>query len=168
MPTSDDNDYRQRLINFFSVLHQKLQNYREMKRHLDRFLSTDFNVFDVFIDRIKHKENCLSAIIADLLSPSGSHGQQRIFLDAFLRRIERGDLLVKQPRKVDTEFRCQGGFIDILVDFGDFGIGIENKPWAGDQDEQLRRYHDYLKKGTTTSFALSTSHRTKEYPQQRA
>ncbi len=46
MPTSDDNDYRQRLINFFSVLHQKLQNYREMKRHLDRFLSTDFNVFE--------------------------------------------------------------------------------------------------------------------------
>ena len=160
MPTSDDNDYRQRLINFFSVLHQKLQNYREMKRHMDRFLSTDFNVFEWLTPDKKH----LSQIIAGLLDPGGSHGQQRMFLDAFLRRIERGDLLVKQPRKVDTEFPCQGGFIDILVDFGDFGIGIENKPWAGDQDEQLRRYHDYLKKGTTTSIALSTSHRTKEYP----
>ena len=99
-----------------------------------------------FIDRIKHKENRLSAIIADLLSPSGSHGQQRIFLDAFLRQIIKRNDLFNQPCKVDPEskFPSSSGKIDILIDFGDFGIGIENKPWANDGDEQLHKYSDSL------------------------
>ncbi len=163
MPTSDDNDYRQRLDNFYAVLKPKLQNYREMKRHLDRFLSTDFNVFN----RIEPKENALSGIIADLLNPTGSHGQQRMFLDAFLRQINRCDLLNKH-----VDIRCEYPFInqndrgriDILVDFGDFGIGIENKPWAGDLDEQLRKYHDYLKERYNNQFCLIYLTRDKRRP----
>ncbi len=30
--------------------------------------------------------------------------------------------------------------IDLVIDFGDFGIGIENKPWAFDQKDQLQDY----------------------------
>ena len=161
MPTSDDNDYRQRLDNFFSVLHPKLQNYRETKRYMDRFLSTDFNIFN----RIEHKENALSDIIADLLNPAGSHGQQRIFLDAFLRRITRDDLdlleerLLEQSCKVAPQHpyrnESDSGMIDILVTFdSDFRIGIENKCEAGEGYDQLRRYRDYLNRVSNGQFRL--------------
>ena len=157
MPISDDNDYRQRLDNFYSVLKQKLQNYRDTKQHLDRFLSTDFNVFKWTTPDEMH----LSTIIAGMLDPNHPnrpHGQQRMFLDAFLRRINRCDLLSKHVDiRCEYTFRNQndkGGRIDILCDFGDFGIGIENKPRAGDQDEQLRKYHDYLKKRYNDQFCL--------------
>lgn len=157
MPTSDDNDYRQRLINFFSVLQQKLQDYRKMKRDIDRFLSTNFNVFN----RIVPKENALSGIIADLLKPAGSHGQQRIFLKAFLRRITRitHDDLLEQPCKVHPEAFYQNGNdigrIDILVEFNSgFRIGIENKWESSEGDDQLLRYRNHLNGVSNGKFCL--------------
>lgn len=155
MPTSDDNDYQQLLDNFYAVLKPKLQNYWEMKRYMDRFLSTDFNVFD----RIKPKENALSDIIADLLNPAGSHGQQRIFLNAFLRRINTNGGLLEQPCEVHREFyftnKSDSGKIDILVTFdSDFRIGIENKWETGEGNDQLRKYRDYLNKVSNGQFCL--------------
>ena len=47
--------------NFYSVLKKKLEVYRDSKRHLDRFLSTDFNVFTV----IRPDENQLSNILQE-------------------------------------------------------------------------------------------------------
>lgn len=41
MATSDDTN----LDNFYSVLKKKPEVYRDSKRHLDRFLSTEFNIF---------------------------------------------------------------------------------------------------------------------------
>ena len=38
--TSDDDQQR-----FYAFLKKKLKSYRDTKQHLDRFLSTDFNVF---------------------------------------------------------------------------------------------------------------------------
>lgn len=151
MPTSDDNDYRQRLDNFFSVLHPKLQNYRETKRYMDRFLSTDFNVFKWTTP----DEMRLSAIIAGMLDPDRSHGQQRMFLDAFLRRIDRCDLLNGHVESIHCEYQIhKEGRIDILVDFGDFGIAIENKPWAGEGYNQVRRYRDCLNRVSDGQFRL--------------
>lgn len=151
MPTSDDSDYRQRLINFSSILQQKLKNYREMKRYMDRFLSTDFNVFK----RIEPDENTLSDIIADLLNPTGSHGQRRMFLDAFLRRINTNGSLLEQPCEVRREFPCDSGRIDILVTFNSgFRIGIENKLGAGEGYDQVRRYRDCLNRVSGGQFRL--------------
>lgn len=158
MPTSDDNDYRQRLINFFSILHQKLQNYREMKRYMDRFLSTDFNVFN----RIEPDENALSDIIADMLDPAGSHGQQRMFLDAFLRILD-SNVSFSTPFSGFCEVRREAfytngndsGKIDILVTFDSgFRIGIENKLEEGDDRDQLLRYLNYLNRVSNGKFRL--------------
>ena len=57
MANRTTSDYR----NFYSVLNQKLEVYRDSKRHLDRFLSTDFNVFKW----IETDENQLSKIIEE-------------------------------------------------------------------------------------------------------
>ena len=138
-----NDDYQ----HFYSVLKAKLKPYRDAKQHLDRFLSADFNVFK-WIDR---DENRRSDIIADLLNPSGSHGQQHRFLDAFLQAIKRPDLKAKKLLQVDcrvqTDYNREHplGQMDILVEFEHFGLAIENKVGAKEQLEQLQRYHDHLK-----------------------
>ena len=146
------SDEQQRLDDFYSVLNQTLHSHREATRRLDRFLSTGFNVFRV----IQPDEIRLSEIIADLLDPSGSHGQQRRFLDAFLRRIIKEtnlleSLFKQQSCSVTCEHRTayiesSQRRIDIHVEFENkaFGLGIENKPWAGDQEQQLNDYIDDL------------------------
>ena len=144
---------RQHLEIFSSSLRQKLQIYREEKRRWDRFLSTDFNVVSEFI---RPNENRLSDIIACLLDANGSHGQQGKFLDAFLKRLfgekqsnRVAALSGKQPqveREDPTYYNDenQRRRIDITIDFEDFGIGIENKPWAGESDGQLAAYYNHL------------------------
>lgn len=124
---------------------------------MDRFLSTDFNVFK----RIEPDENTLSDIIADLINPTGSHGQQRIFLKAFLRRITRitHDDLLEQRCEVHTEASYQNGNdigrIDILVEFNSgFRIGIENKWESGEGDDQLLRYRNHLNGVSNGQFCL--------------
>ena len=148
MTPSDDTN----LHNFYSVLKKKLEVHRQTKRHLDRFLSTEFNVFK-WIDP---NENCLSHNIANLLNPACSHGQQRVFLDAFLRRIGKDNLCDKQPLQVTTEYPIENpkGRIDVLVDFGAFVIAIENKPWTKEGPKQLKKYSDYLSKQYNDQFCL--------------
>lgn len=149
----DEQNYRQRLEMFSLTLRQKLQIYRKEKRRWDRFLSTDFNVVSEFI---RPNENRLSDIIACLLDANGSHGQQGKFLDGFLKRLFKenqpnrvAELSGKQPqvkREDPTHYNeNQSRRIDITVDFEGFGIGIENKPWAREQEYQLRDYYDHLK-----------------------
>ena len=152
------SDYKQHVSGFYSVLNQTLHSHREATRRLDRFLSTCFNVFRV----IRPDENRLSKIIADLLNPSGSHGQQRRFLDAFLRRIRPNDLdslLKQQPRSVTCERQTvyisnPQRRIDILVGFENFGLGIENKPRDDDREQQLNDYIDDLGKRYMDRFCL--------------
>jgi len=152
---SDVNSYQQHLVGFCSILSQKLRNYRDAERRLDRFLSTGFNVFRL----IQPDENLLSDIIADLLDPAGSHGQECAFLNSFLNLVEQHELLGRRPTAVVREGAT--GYIersyrriDVTLDFGDFGLGIENKPWAGDQPEQLNDYHSDFTKKYDTRFCL--------------
>ena len=154
------SDYEQRLSSFYSVLNQTLRSHREATRRLDRFLSTGFNIFRV----IRPKETRLSEIIADLLDPSGSHGQQRKFLDAFLRGIiKENDLLESLLKQQSCSVTCERRTdyiessqrrIDILVEFENFGLGIENKPGDGDQERQLNDYIDHLRKKYRDRFCL--------------
>ena len=75
------------------------------------------------------------------------HGQGGIFLNFFLKRIESAEWAIHDKcTKVSLErLTDQGRRIDISLDFSQGVIGIENKPWAGDQHEQLSHYADYLR-----------------------
>jgi hypothetical protein len=104
-------------------------------------------------------ENRLSDIIAELLSPRGSHGQGATFLTLFTSRCGSvsGRPLhhVSIHRESCTIFIAnQRRRIDLLVDGGKWGIGIENKPWAGEQKDQLQDYADDLEKRFGDSFLL--------------
>jgi hypothetical protein len=45
---------------------------------------------------------------------------------------------------VRKEAACGDGYIDLLLESAHYGIAIENKIWADEQDRQLARYGDYL------------------------
>lgn len=93
-----------------------------------------------------------SAIIANLLDPQGSHGCGDVFLRAFFNRLP-----IDYPFKGEEEITSRtevyagevtdstGGRIDILVSGKDYGLIIENKIYAEDQDKQLVRYDTYAK-----------------------
>ena len=112
----------------------------------------NYNLFSILsIERYELKH---SALIANLLDPKGSHGCGDAFLRAFFE-IALKDLAYPfedctlpdsyteyytGPIAGDT-----GGRIDILVKSSRYGLIIENKIYAGDQDKQLIRYDNYGK-----------------------
>jgi hypothetical protein len=104
-------------------------------------------------------ENRVSDIIAELLNPYGSHGQNTTFLTLFASRCgavgKRPLHHVSIHRESCTIFIAnQRRRIDLLLDGGTWGVGIENKPWAGEQKGQLQDYADDLEKRFGENFLL--------------
>lgn len=112
----------------------------------------NYNLFSILnIERYELKH---SALIANLLDPKGSHGCGDAFLRAFFEIAlkERAYLFedCTLPHSY-TEYYTgpiagdTSGRIDILVKSSHYGLIIENKIYAGDQDKQLTRYDNYGK-----------------------
>ena len=112
----------------------------------------NFNLFSILsIERYELKH---SALIANLLDPKGSHGCGDAFLRAFFETALKGTAYPFEsstPLDSRTEHYTgpiagdTGGRIDILVKSSHYGLIIENKIYAGDQDKQLIRYDNYGK-----------------------
>ena len=149
--------YEVGLMSFFASLSPAVDIATRAQVELDRIAATRFSVFGYFRER----ETDLSRIFADLLNPSGSHGQGDSFLRLFVAELMRqGNEWSNKLRgvlpnvslegcKTHLEFPTkEGGRIDIVLEIPHeekddvFWIGIENKPWAGYQDGQVA---DYLK-----------------------
>jgi PD-(D/E)XK nuclease superfamily len=85
-------------------------------------------------------------MLRDLLDPRGVHGQGEIFLRLFLQIIGLGHLMIGRNVAINCEeqtTRCQNLLrrMDIfLCPDNSFGIGTENKPWAGDQKGWVKDY----------------------------
>jgi hypothetical protein len=143
------------LKEFYSGLAFRLQLFTEMQARLNAQIASRFNVFDY----IEPDENKLTWIIADLLDPNGSHGQGTVFLDAFLEAVGHAKL---SARSAGARVNCQEfsdsdtrvGFVDCTIELGDFSVGLENKPWAVEQKDQLRRYAEYLRNQKGEEFCL--------------
>ena len=112
----------------------------------------NYNLFSIL--RIEDSELKHSALIANLLAPKGSHGCGDAFLRAFFEVALKGTAYPFESSSPDscTEHYTgpiagdTGGRIDILVKSSQYGLIIENKIYAGDQDKQLIRYDNYGKK----------------------
>ena len=142
------------LIGFFSGLKPAIAAAEAAQAELDRHLATRWSVFTDFFHFIYKKENTLSRLFRTLLDPAGTHGQGAKFLEALLEEIRdklpaEGDEM-RWPSadpgcKAYTEYATpKGRSIDIVIEWpgGDYWIGIENKPWAAEQPDQI---HDYFK-----------------------
>ena len=101
-----------------------------------------------------------SSFLAELLNPKGSHEQGNVYMKAFIE-ILKSTLSTEHPnieiifdyenvKNVKVEHwlgylsESEGGYIDILLtDNKNHHIIIENKIYAGDQRNQLLRYHSH-------------------------
>jgi hypothetical protein len=92
-----------------------------------------------------------------LLDPKGYHDCGRLFLDLFLSTLTELPGLDHEDNALSFELPCDAtwtvqkevflspyGQINLLIERNGFGIAIENKIFAGEQDEQLARYANYL------------------------
>ena len=136
----------------------------------DRRTAAAFSVADLAVTR----ELDLSRLFAHLLDPGGSHAQGATFLSLLLEELRlapdaAGKLAAfgSPPgtgSRVEAEHgtgpiemssgKPRSGSLDILVELdGGRRIGIENKPWAWEQPEQVGRYLKYLRLLSTDSAA---------------
>jgi hypothetical protein len=131
---------------FYRSLNPSLERFRLERQKIDRTEATQFSVFDY----IEPDENRLSDIIHDLLDPYGQHGQGTLFLSAFLEAIgvpTGANQRSWRPKREDPALYCASPSrrLDITLDAGDFGVGIENKPFAAEGDDQLKDYWVHLR-----------------------
>lgn len=107
-----------------------------------------FNMFRIC--GVNHYENTHSAIIAELLNPKGTHSLKSELLEAFLSLIDKDFVPTDfnpSNATVYTEYTTDKGRIDILIkDTNKNALIIENKIYAADQYEQLKRYDQFAKK----------------------
>lgn len=106
-----------------------------------------FNVFKLC--GIDHYEVWHSKILAEFLSPTGSHGQGDSFLRAFfdMLKIDWDSKSARVYTEVSSKIgNATIGRLDVLIEGSDYGIVIENKLFAAEQPAQLSRYSEWLKK----------------------
>lgn len=118
-----------------------------------------FNMFRIC--GVNHYENTHSSILAELLDPNASHQFEHKFLDAFIQTLIKLDILppeyqfAYQDVKVHREFSTSYGRLDILItNSSDDALLIENKIYAGDQFDQLKRYHTFGTQKFNNKFKL--------------
>ena len=134
--------------NFFASLHIVKDLTEQSELRIASQLAPDFNYFDLF----DPNENALSFILSDLLDPEGSHGQGNDFLRLFCDAIGVDFPTSILKASVETEsstYLLKGKErrrIDLVIETKDWIVGIENKPWASDQKDQLLDYYEHLKK----------------------
>jgi len=135
----------QSIIHLLTEVRIRNSALTEARKLFSRQLAPEFRLFDY----LQRDEMGLSRCIAALLDPKGTHGQGSVFLDAFLESIDpdKSWRAVSRDCSVRTEKIANGQRrIDIYIEAPSFIIGIENKPWAADQDGQLRDYSEFLAK----------------------
>ena len=154
-----DNDikhFEKEFRRYFSDIQFRMGIYDKAKKEMDIHLASEFNVFEY----INPNENGLSDIFADLLDPKGKHGQKDMFLKSFLNIIKQkpqiSSMNCKTIREDTTNYiRNNLRRIDITLNFEDgFMIGIENKPWDTEQDNQLKDYQEHLRKKHGENWCL--------------
>lgn len=109
-----------------------------------------YNIFQV-IDMTSNETGVHSAFIADLLNPKGRHRMGDVFLKLFLEmdvfkdfKFESVNATVEREKYIGEVTEDTGGRIDIhIMDSSGKCIIIENKIYASDQDNQIRRYYNY-------------------------
>ena len=140
-------DYRE-FRNLFGQVNSLISKYKKV----NELTGEHFNVFRIL--KLESSEVRMhSAFIAELLNPKGSHGQKDVFLKLFIKsfcfkgaEIDTGSCTVEIEKHVGfiNDDRTEGGRIDIFIgDKQNNNVIIENKIYAGDQYNQLVRYHQH-------------------------
>lgn len=142
----DNSDKGMSLISSIKEVYHIFRRYKDIN-HLS---GDNYNIFQV-INMTSNEVKVHSAFIADLLDIKGKHGFGTAFLRLFLHQLQIDSFdiesaQVKPERYIGEVTETTGGQIDIdLWDKNGYHIIIENKIDAGDQPNQMIRYHSYGK-----------------------
>lgn len=128
---------------------------------LAEYSGEHYNVFDIL--GVRSDELSHSSILVNLMDTKGKHGQKDTFLKLFIEQIkpslekskysEHINSFDTEKAKANKEIHiggvnlqtAEGGRVDIVVSSGNKHIIIENKIYAGDQNQQLIRYDNHYK-----------------------
>ena len=140
-----------KLIQLFNEIHLIIEKHEYIRKEK----GDNYNLFKV-INMTSDETRVHSAMIADLLNPNGQHQMENVFLKLFIERLNgQTDHIVSftcDNAKVECEkyigpkTDTDGGRLDIYLTDGINHIVIENKIYATDQENQLLRYHNFLKR----------------------
>ncbi|MEP2280356.1 PD-(D/E)XK nuclease family protein [Maribacter sp.] len=127
-----------------------LKNIDEISKkfeELEKVSGEAFNIFKV-INVTSDEVRLHSKFLAELLNRNGSHGQGDVFLKLFVKQLgillDTSSATVKVEKYIGKITDSSGGYIDIFIsDNKGQSITIENKIYAGDQNNQLLRYFNF-------------------------
>jgi hypothetical protein len=145
------------------ALLQNVAIIQKKYKDLAEYSGEHYNVFDIL--GVRSNELSHSLILTNLLDAKGKHGQKDVFLKLFLEQIN--NRFKEEPHSYYNYLKnfntsnstankeiyvggvnfdlAEGGRVDIVITSGDQNIIIENKIYAGDQDQQLIRYNNHFK-----------------------
>ena len=143
-----------------------------------------FNVFDI-VGLRNDEVRMHSKFIGNLLNPRGSHGMKAVFLDLFIELVNKKLLIEEKSGEYIFQFatfeelnqniverhtdfvskdRKEGGRIDIILEDRNQVLIIENKIFAGNQQNQLVRYTNEARRLGKSYFVLYLTLEGKEMP----
>ena len=142
-------------------INQVIENFRLQREKNELYDSNRFNPFQF----LRTDEMGLSKILAFLLDPTETHGQGDLFLNSFLKFINKHQFLAykkvniyreKTTKKTTKENRRHDIFIEGLLDNKiAWVISIENKlQGAVDREDQMNDYAIDLKNYVSESYFL--------------
>ena len=142
------------LQKFFDEIKDIAEKYEE-KQNEQHLKGENFNIFSI-LEMESDEEKTHSNFLAELLNPGGRHGQGAIFLKKFIAILDEKYFYIENEKQKWNlkNFNCEnasvrkeahGRLIDILIESENKKIAIENKIYAGEQPEQLKRYGEFLK-----------------------
>lgn len=153
MPTTTNLEVQ----NLLKEVQVYLDARKLVKSNYESRVADDFSP----IELLSLNEPDVSKVLAYFLDPKATHAQGTLFLDEFCKAVQKLSPLSETSASnplpesfrltsntiVDTEVAdSESGRMDILLCDSKNALCIENKPWAGDQKSQLKRYGKKLQK----------------------
>ncbi|MCA9995627.1 MAG: PD-(D/E)XK nuclease family protein [Anaerolineales bacterium] len=141
----------------FKRFQNEYQPLRDKQRAEEKCKAPSFNIFNI-LGVARREVGTHSRFLATLFDPKGVHGQQTLFLKAFLEYCQKHlsefpwettNSLESSDWNIQTERRIsQYGNLDIVIECPSLGFicVIENKVDAGEQPQQVARYRQWLDK----------------------
>jgi hypothetical protein len=145
-----EHEYYNSLNTLGSII-KRISVEEKLRTEEENVTKESFNIFDCLTRH--HLEELHSKILSYLLNPAASHNFGTLFLETFFEVLKQendisnhlGDIGFKSDQIVlIREAAHELGRIDIYIEFPELIVIVENKIFASEQKDQIKRYGTYL------------------------
>lgn len=135
------------IADFLEKTRIEIASYNKAKQKYHDRLSPEFSLFSLF----KPNEMSISRCLAFLLDKNESHAQNKLFINSFYDQFlddytypQETFIQLEKNINISKNKGLRSRRLDIYIETKQLIIGIENKPWANDSENQLNDYADWL------------------------